>query len=605
MILKSSHKNSRHLSLLVLILITGLLWLYAAFNNPEKESKYPDAPKFEQKTPLDLIQITVSEKNYKKLKLNRDKAIALGHIESENKQYIPGSITFNGQKYKAEIRLKGDWTDHLEGQKWSFRVKLKGDHTIYGMKRFSIQHPKARGYLNEWLYHKANKKEGLIAPRYEFVEGSIHIKKENSNKYINLPVGIYAIEETFDKLLIESNQRKESIIVKFSEDYFWNEIRKSLEINNNFGLDRWLFTKSGIPYPIRMFSESKYLKDSIYRGYFTLSKYLINKMRQGEIPVSSGFDSEKLAKHNALLNLFGALHGNYIINQRFYYNPITSKLEPIAFDGNSGGKLKKYVPFDFLKYSKKTDSVYLRDLLSALEKVANPSYLKQLVEENKEQLNFYEKVLKKEFSKNLISLKNIEYNQNTFIQKQRDSIKFLFNNIKTIKINNTSLKDISQWELRNSTLKPAGFKFRKQNVYLLKRNSFQKSAFAIISPVKINVYKKYSISIIVKKGEKGKYFGLRMQGKYPNRIDAIFDLQKGKVFGVKHVGSFKNETAQIENIGKGWYKCTLSGYFDTSKIKILLGATDEENLLAWERSINKPLEVYIIPESLTLKELQK
>ena len=56
--------------------------------------------------------------------------------------------------------MKGDWIDHLIGDKWSFRIKLKGDKTIQGMKKFSIHHPITRGFINEWVYQKTNKKEG-------------------------------------------------------------------------------------------------------------------------------------------------------------------------------------------------------------------------------------------------------------------------------------------------------------------------------------------------------------------------------------------------------------------------------------------------------------
>jgi len=601
MIIKSS-KNKSYRSLFLLIILTVFLWIFSLFNKTEKEPKYPDAPKSEQKTPLDFIQITINEKNYKKLKSYRDKAIALGHLESENKKYVPASITFNGKKYKADIRLKGDWTDHLQGKKWSFRVKLKGNNAIYGMRRFSLHHPKTRGYLNEWLYHKANKKENLIAPRYEFVEGSIHIKKKD-NSYIDLPVGIYAIEETFDKLLIESNKRKESIILKFSEDYFWNEIRKGLEISNEYGVKKWLFTIGGVKYPVRIFSESKYLKDSVYRGYFKLSKYLINEMNNGEIPVSSGFDSKKLAMHNALLNLFGALHGSYIINERFYYNPITSKLEPISFDGNSGKKLYKYVHFNLFKNYKQTDSIYLKDLLSAINKISNPGYLKQLIDENKTQLEFYKKILTREFKVPVFNKKNLVFNQKNVLKKGRDTLNYIFNNIKPIKIDVLKIKDISQWRPINITLLKTTKKFLNKPVYHLKRTDQTKPSYIVIDKININYYTKYQVSIIVKKGEKGNHLGLRIQGNYPDRVDGVFDINNGKIIGMKSAGSFKTDNINIEDLGNGWYRCILSGLIDTTQIKILMGPTDEKSILAWERALNKPLDVYVVPQSLTLDEL--
>ena len=43
----------------------------------------------------------------------------------------------------VRLRLKGDWTDHInEPNKLSFRIKITDKEYFFGMKRFSIQHPK-------------------------------------------------------------------------------------------------------------------------------------------------------------------------------------------------------------------------------------------------------------------------------------------------------------------------------------------------------------------------------------------------------------------------------------------------------------------------------
>ena len=181
--LKTSNKQS-FLFLAILIMLTILLLAISNIGS-NKTKKYVDTPDFEQVTPLNFIQLTFNEKSYNKLKEKKDKALSIGILETNDSDYVPVNVAFNGQDYKAEARLKGDWTDHLVGDKWSFRIKLKNDKTILGMRKFSIHHPKTRGYINEWLYHKAIKKEELIGLRYSFIEGSIHVKLDNSSKYIN------------------------------------------------------------------------------------------------------------------------------------------------------------------------------------------------------------------------------------------------------------------------------------------------------------------------------------------------------------------------------------------------------------------------------------
>ena len=330
--LKSSNRES-FIFLGGLVILTLLLVSLSSIG--KKAPKYLSAPiGVEQKTTLDFIQITLSEKSYSKLKKKRDKALAVGILEVNDDDYVPASITFNGLEFEAEIRLKGDWVDHLQGDKWSFRIKLKGDKTILGMRKFSIHHPETRGYINEWLYHKSIKKEDLIGLRYGFLEGAIHIKLENSSDFENKNLGIYAIEESFDKRTLESNNRKESVILKYSEDLWWGGVKNSIAIAEPSGLQWSNFSKS-VNFPITVFSESKVLQDSMMLGYFKTGKNLL-KYAGSKIAISAAYDIKKLAMHNAISNLFGASHGNAIINLRFYYNPITSKLEPIAFDGNSG-----------------------------------------------------------------------------------------------------------------------------------------------------------------------------------------------------------------------------------------------------------------------------
>ena len=130
----------------------------------------------------------------------------------------------SSEKYKANIRLKGDWTDHLIGNKWSFRVKLKDGKTFNGLNKFSLQSPKTRNFIWEWLYHEILRIEGFPALRYFFAPIVF-----NGND-----LGIYAIEEHFDKILLESNKFKEGPIVKLSESLLWLNRKKynSDNINN-------------------------------------------------------------------------------------------------------------------------------------------------------------------------------------------------------------------------------------------------------------------------------------------------------------------------------------------------------------------------------------
>lgn len=617
--IKSSKKSSLPFLLTLLVLVA--LLFYLGDNN--KADKYLETPEFEQKTNLDLIQLTFSEKAFKKIKRKRFKALAKGILETGDSDYVPVIVSFNGEDFKAEARLKGDWTDHLKGEKWSFRIKLKNDKTILGMRKFSIHHPQTRGYyyMAEWLYLKAVKREGLVGLRYNFLEGALHIKSKNSSEHTSIDVGLYAMEETFDKRLLESNGMKESVILKFSEQHWWDEVKKSIEVGSSYGnlwsdfMNNELVNRA--QYPILPFSEEKTVLDRTMIGHFKLGKQLLESVYKGEARLDEVFDVQKLAKQNAILNLFGAVHGTYIINLRFYYNPITSLLEPIAFDGNSGGKLTKYTHFMFLNKGK--DSVYLKELAYAIHEVSQPEYLTDLIETYNPEMDKLLKPLKNEIKYSRgFQLANLEYNQE-ILKGELERIKGIYEieDIKNLDPTQTSINDdftlkvkkkiplpgFENWIKNEINLKTTKLKYNNSLVFNLKRKNTLKPSYMYISGIKVNYGRRYRLSVMVKKGVTGELFGLRIQGDYPNRVDAIFDLQKGVVRGSNGLLNFENVATNIEEKENGWYKCSISVTILAKDVRVIFGVTNNSrNIETWEASINQNQDLFLIPESLILEE---
>ena len=74
---------------------------------------------------MEEISIEVSKKGIWKLRLIREKAMRAQVLEVGEDDWVNGRLIQGGEEWPIELRLKGDWTDHLEGGKWSFRVKLK------------------------------------------------------------------------------------------------------------------------------------------------------------------------------------------------------------------------------------------------------------------------------------------------------------------------------------------------------------------------------------------------------------------------------------------------------------------------------------------------
>ena len=159
---------------------------------------------------LEVLSLNIPFDNYKKLIEKRNHALETGILVNDGK-YFSASIGNDGNEIDVKIRLKGDLRDHFaKEEKLSYRVIVKNGKTILGMNKFSIQHPKSRFYLGEWLFHKVVSDEDIISLRYDFVKVILNGKD----------LGIYAIEEHFSNLMLENNHRRPGPILKFSERFY-------------------------------------------------------------------------------------------------------------------------------------------------------------------------------------------------------------------------------------------------------------------------------------------------------------------------------------------------------------------------------------------------
>ena len=284
----------------------------------------------------------------------------LGLLLTYDEDWVKAKVSYQGKEYKAEIRLKGDWTDHLvHKNKWSYKVKLD-DGTILGTNKFSVQTAAARNYMGEWMFHQLLKKEDVIALRYSFLNVAVIIEGKGQAEPLYNNVGVMAFEEGFTKYLLENNRRKESVILKIDESLGWEDFKKG---GRNF---------SNPTLPISAFEMNKILKDSIKYNQFIQAKdmlhsYYINK----KAAPSSIFDYDKFAYWDAVATYTAGTHGHALHNQRFYYNSTTSLLEPVGFDALGYYYAEK--PFE-VQYSFPEDQAYRNLVLSKLNELMQISY---------------------------------------------------------------------------------------------------------------------------------------------------------------------------------------------------------------------------------------
>ncbi len=295
--------------------------------------------------------------------------------ELRKEVYVKADIRYEGQTIPAKIRLKGDRDLHwVDPEVWSFRVELKGDNALFNMRSFSLQKPITRNYVYEWFFHKTLKHEGLIGLRYDFVELYVNGKSR----------GIYAVEELFDKTLLESNNRREAPIVRFSEGA---EIVTETGGGEDISVDWYRM-------PVSAYGKKRWAKKNpeILRD----ASNLLEDFQYGRKSLDEIFDIELLARYFALIDLLDSFHGALEKSIRFYYNPINQKLEPIGFDSqyndrqfpvlvgelsdfrnNRGYSSKEY--FDALFGPDIYEKInFWEAYVRELERVSQPEFLDQL-----------------------------------------------------------------------------------------------------------------------------------------------------------------------------------------------------------------------------------
>ena len=337
-------------------------------------------------TALKKMRIVLKPKHYQKLMAMRDEAIARGSIKNASKEEVPAKIEYQGNKYPATVRFKGDWLDHLDKERWSYRVQLKGANTIMGMKRFSIQTPETRQRMYEWVVHQVFRDEGGMAPRYDFLPIDINDKH----------FGIYALEEHFGKRMIEYHGRKEGPIIKFDESKPFQSVDAFEEVlpNRIYFANYWESLENT---NIDVFQSEKTLAAENLRENFRRGYALLDGYRKKQLSPSDVFDVDAYAKLVAVSDLFQTWHSVRWHNMRFYYNPINDRLEPILYDAD--GPDKNYSDLIFFDKEDRigsylfTDENFLRTYFHYLEKFSKEEYLPKFRERYQEEIRSREKLL--------------------------------------------------------------------------------------------------------------------------------------------------------------------------------------------------------------------
>ena len=296
----------------------------------------------------DIIYLDIDFKGIQKLNYARDLALSRGQISSkENNISVKGKLSIDSKNYNVRISPTGlnlDMIGHID--KRAFKLKVLDGKKIYGMSEFKLLPPHSRHNIVESIGHALEKKEKLISLRYFFVKTVLN----------GSDLGVYAIEEHFNKELLENNKAREGVIFSIK--------------------------KNGV----KIFNENKLKKKNNLKEQVTLVKSIFQGLQNDEIEISRVLDLEKFSSQYAIIDLMDGYHA-LGTNSVYYLNPITNLIEPITREYNS------------LRYSDGLPNVSSllieRDYSQDLFSINNPNMIIKKLFENKNFISLYLKKLYK------------------------------------------------------------------------------------------------------------------------------------------------------------------------------------------------------------------
>jgi len=257
---------------------------------------------------FERIDIDIKFSSYLNLMQDRKQAIRDGLLSNPTK--VDAIIKYKGETYKAKLRLKGDLKDHWTSKyRMSFRVNLKNKKTVLNFNTFSIQKPISRQHPYDYVFQSLVRDTGNLAPIHKFAHIFV-----NGDDW-----GIMNIEEHVSKEFLEKQNKKDSIIVRFSNDEkrFYKESSKG-QYNAYKISDPFIF--------LHLYNKKKYLKDIYNRKIY--SYIAKNRLfNSGNI-----YDIDAFSKSLIMSLVWNDAHTLADSNSRYYFNPYTLKLEPITTD---------------------------------------------------------------------------------------------------------------------------------------------------------------------------------------------------------------------------------------------------------------------------------
>ncbi len=334
---------------------------------------------------LPSLVVDVKFKSYNRLLEQREEALQAGVYIPSAQDFVTATMRLGDSVVPVVMRLMAGPANRLgEDEKWSFQVRTRQNQQLEGMQQFYLLDPAINNWLNQWAFARTLEREGVLSARYRFVRLIFNGEER----------GVYALQEGFGNELPLAQGRPEGVMVEFDADLLWASIAHfqgdaqaayADPVSNLSAADFQYFE-------VDTFRDAAIAADPNLSAQKDRAIGLLRALQAGQLQASEVFDVERYARFLALTDLWGATQGTSLVNLRYYYDPTTSRLEPIGFNANALGsdaRVSLAAAYD--------DPALQAALAREAWRVSQPEYLEQLRTELEPEFKHLQQALSAEY----------------------------------------------------------------------------------------------------------------------------------------------------------------------------------------------------------------
>ena len=362
-------RNLRWIGALLLALIVGLIAGGQEWREVVRDLEMLPARIVQRLVPAEDMPTLVVDMNFRRYRdiLNqREQALQAGVYIPSAQDFVTATIEMDGSAIPVRMRLLEGPADHLgEDEKWGFEVRTRGGSRLLGMQRFYLLDPATNNWLNQWAFARTLEREGVLVARYQFVQLIFNGDHR----------GIYALQEGFADELLTGQDRPAGVIVRFDADLLWESIAHfrgdartaAADPVANLGASDFRY------FEVDTFRTATIAQDPALSAQADSAIGLLRALQAGQLIASEVFDVQEYGRFLALVDLWGATQGTSLVNLRYYYNPVSARLEPVGFNANALGtdaRVSLAATYD----DPSLQMAYVREAV----RVSQPEYLDQL-----------------------------------------------------------------------------------------------------------------------------------------------------------------------------------------------------------------------------------